>query len=1418
MKRNIIILSAAAALIASSCSIKEDRIPCPCWLNIDISPCLRRADEVSLRGWNAEKALFGDMLAVAEWPDGWATQVPKGQVEYTAYSGLRECALSGNALVIPQGCEFDPVWAYNTSIYCEGETASDRVELHKQFACVTVKMREKPEGTLSALVTGTSAGFSLTDLSPVRGEFEVSVDEVSGGYFVFNLPRQFDDWASMEILCDGVKYRTLDLGEMISDTGYDWTAEDLDDIYIGLDFTKTDIEIRIEPWEKGAVYETAPVTVSISGEDFAMTRSSFSWSDTEIRDLQMVVSEDDGTLYDTVYSSSPASLSFRGRVGHHYNVLVAANIGGGIEVRTLEDFLAPRGIDRSEIASGGVPMYSSGDDGITVNPGQNAMVITLVRMLARVDFRVDRSLLATPSGLSVKDVRLHNAASAFTPFSESVSAGEGQVLQESFDYASPSDLAVLEGGGAISLYAFENMQGTLLQGNSDPWRKVPASLGDAAERCTWLEVKCSYESLGRSGDDITYRMYLGADATTNFDVQRNRIYKVTLIPTEDEIYGQRGSWKIESDDWTDRRPVSLAFSQTQKEIYVNGPNAGGQGVWTPTLVVTYADGSSASVAGTLSTSDADVASVSGMTVTGLSTGTALISGSYTEYGITVSTQTPAAVTVTDPLIGLNLSPSELTLTKGSSYKEWTLTAVYPSGDKVVDWDEDAYKAGNPVWEISETTTHSKHQGMMGSDGSPDFSVTTRTKGDVVWPTFSSNYTYEIIVSAASSTADDAHGTLTATYTDGGVTLSARCELGATEASVTGYGYCLSDSSITMETGETECLYSYLITYYSNGKSSRSNANSIWTTSNPYSSPIGNAYSNDVLNTGGSSYRLNIYANRTGSTTITASYTDPDGESHTATCLVTVGDAEPVVTYETTYSLGVTPESLSISEGETAALTATLVTNVYELVNGERTGEVQTTSEDVTSSAAWSVESGSEYVTSQGAGRFSWLSGPGAAIVKASSGEASATAEITTAAHGAVISWETEHSLAINPESQSIAEGGTAEFAATLTTVRHQLSDGVRTGVTETSSQDVTASAVWSIASGSEYVTSQGAGRFSWLSGPGTATIKASSEGVSATAEVTTAAHGAVITWETECSLAISPESQSIAEGGTAEFAATLTTVRHQLSDGVRTGVTETSSQDVTSTATWSVESGSEYVTSEGAGRFSWLSGPGTATVKATFGDSQGSATICTLEPQTPDPVVLESISVEPQSMVLRFANGWFDTYTVTAHYSDGSSADVTLSAAAESPACAIAETGTVNAKAAGSGTVTVSYSEGEVSATGTIDITSLDEWYTVGIQAEVSGGEAGSALCYVKDVIVAKENHFLPETRNVNLAKGEYSYSADSGLKIVQEDNGDMEITVSTGTHRLVLSYWCPVAEESVEMAVTFSRGSGGGSVNYEYE
>ena len=90
-------------LILSSCSVKEDRDVCPCWLQIDLSACSHYTDRVSLKGWSGERAVFGVHIPGEEFTQMHEEEVPRGMVSYCAHSLPESYGLSGMTVVVPEG-------------------------------------------------------------------------------------------------------------------------------------------------------------------------------------------------------------------------------------------------------------------------------------------------------------------------------------------------------------------------------------------------------------------------------------------------------------------------------------------------------------------------------------------------------------------------------------------------------------------------------------------------------------------------------------------------------------------------------------------------------------------------------------------------------------------------------------------------------------------------------------------------------------------------------------------------------------------------------------------------------------------------------------------------------------------------------------------------------------------------------------------------------------------------------------------------------------------------------------------------------------------------------------------------------------------------------------------------------------------
>ena len=296
-------------LFLSSCSIKEDRDGCPCWMTVEMpgqaghdgekvgqdgrSPVGAGDDGtvvLRLRGNSDEDAVdYEYQVTEAVRVDVGALEyeVPRGSVGVSAvafgneipgragYDGKR-AGYDGDEIRVPVGEQMDSLYGFFKMYHTRCESVLCDVELHKEFCTVSFTLGE--DGYTSPYhieVWGNVAGVSAWDLMPVQGEFRCAPIQKNGVYQV-RVPRQVDNSLELVMLeipdqvgydgeeipgqagYDGeragddgerVVVDRLPLGEYIARSGYDWAAEDLADVHIALDMKKQQVMITVSDWD-----------------------------------------------------------------------------------------------------------------------------------------------------------------------------------------------------------------------------------------------------------------------------------------------------------------------------------------------------------------------------------------------------------------------------------------------------------------------------------------------------------------------------------------------------------------------------------------------------------------------------------------------------------------------------------------------------------------------------------------------------------------------------------------------------------------------------------------------------------------------------------------------------------------------------------------------------------------------------------------------------------------------------------------------------------------------------------------------------------------------------------------------------------------------------------------------------------------
>ena len=322
---------------------------------------------------------------------------------------------------------------------------------------------------------------------------------------------------------------------------------------------------RKEKKEFEAIPNGTPMNVKFHiGDIKCSTRSSFTTEEDAVSNLNILVYRA-GELITSAYTEDvdESVIILRLAKGEQYNLYALANCGE-VSLKTESELLAYQyTIPSLSSLNNGYPMCWSRTD-FTISTIVPDVSIELERLVAKVSFSLDPGVL---DGLEVTSVRLMQSSKVISPFGlDRAAASSSQVMAG--DYASATDLTQLNNGGSIIMYVPENCQGTLLEGNTDPWGKTPDNISKG-DVCTYIEVGCSFnEGFALSGD-VIYRMYLGNDNCANFDVVRNSIYNISLLLTGDGL--NEVSWKVDSDvDYTGKNLILTIKSglRDMSQIYI----------------------------------------------------------------------------------------------------------------------------------------------------------------------------------------------------------------------------------------------------------------------------------------------------------------------------------------------------------------------------------------------------------------------------------------------------------------------------------------------------------------------------------------------------------------------------------------------------------------------------------------------------------------------------------------------------------------------------------------------------------------------------------------------------------------------------------------------------------------------------------
>ena len=289
------------------------------------------------------------------------------------------------------------------------------------------------------------------------------------------------------------------------------------------------------------------IRLSFPAREEASTRSSWNGSPDRVESFVLMAYRD-GRLDTYVRANAGEAASIRLFRGQTYQLYALANVSDFVppSVETEMETLALP-VDDFQQASV-LPMACRLNNFVPQLSGQT-LVLAFERLFARLTLHLDKGEWGM---LRVGSVRLRQVAAQVHPFADSdvgrvgsstASAGTDALYRDG-DVASESDLLRLNAGDSLVLYVPQNRQGSLLPGNTEPERRVPESLGEKADQCTYLELTASPDGETLLVGEALCRIYLGRNAADNFDIPGNANLDLSVFLTERMMGGW--GWRIES--------------------------------------------------------------------------------------------------------------------------------------------------------------------------------------------------------------------------------------------------------------------------------------------------------------------------------------------------------------------------------------------------------------------------------------------------------------------------------------------------------------------------------------------------------------------------------------------------------------------------------------------------------------------------------------------------------------------------------------------------------------------------------------------------------------------------------------------------------------------------------------------------------
>jgi len=261
-----------------SCSIKEDRIECPCYLSLDFSD----VDSSSIKNiliWftdDNDNIIKTDSINKSYFRNIYKTTIKRGitnlycwsnyknMISYNSKENIKSGNYSVPNFVINSNEAMDNIYSCIKKIDTNNESNSVTIDMKKTFLSFSVKIiglkDNKPNYKL--MIDSGASGYHMNG-EILKSNYKYFPEDIRinslydiWDTYHFLVPLQEDPTKLNLVMINNNKTTIFHLGEKLESCGIDLKTSYRDDIIITIDFSSLNIDLDINNWYSGS-YETA---------------------------------------------------------------------------------------------------------------------------------------------------------------------------------------------------------------------------------------------------------------------------------------------------------------------------------------------------------------------------------------------------------------------------------------------------------------------------------------------------------------------------------------------------------------------------------------------------------------------------------------------------------------------------------------------------------------------------------------------------------------------------------------------------------------------------------------------------------------------------------------------------------------------------------------------------------------------------------------------------------------------------------------------------------------------------------------------------------------------------------------------------------------------------------------------------------